>query len=189
MTFELDLNRPAKAPAALACALVAVLGCTQALPAHALPADASVRNGLTAPPSDGPGYAVALEQCVTATVQAERSATFTAQMTATATTQKMAMRIELQERTRAEPVFHTVSAPGFGVWHASEPGVKIYKYVKQVTNLAAPAAYRAVVRFRWIGEKGRTIRRAELRTPRCFQPTLVPQVSQAPSVAPGPGVS
>jgi hypothetical protein len=127
------------------------------------------------------GYAVMLEQCVTSTAQAERSATFTAQMVATPATQKMALRFELQERMRGEPDFHTVTAPGLGVWQRSEPGVKIYKYVKQITNLAAPAAYRAVVRFRWVGEKGRVFKRAELHTQKCLQPPLAPQVRQAPA--------
>jgi hypothetical protein len=102
-------------------------------------------------------------------------------MTATGTTQRMGMRIELQQRLRGETSFHTVLAPGFGVWRASEPGVKIYKYVKQVTNLTAPAAYRAVVRFRWQGEKGHVLKRAELRTSRCQQPMLTGQVTQTPA--------
>jgi hypothetical protein len=128
-----------------------------------------------------PGYSVALEQCVTSTVQTERSATFTAQMVATPATSKMALRFELQERMRGETDFHTVIAPGLNAWQRAEPGVKIYKYVKQVTNLAAPAAYRAVVRFRWSGEKGHVLRRAELHTQKCVQPTLSPQVRQAPT--------
>jgi len=127
---------------------------------------------------------VGIEQCVTSTVQLERSATFTAQMTATGATQKMAMRLELQQRLRGESEFHTLVAPGFGVWRVSEPGVKIYKYVKQVTNLDSPAAYRVLVHFRWSGEAGRTIKRDELHTPRCVQPTLSGQVTQTP-IAPG----
>ncbi len=128
--------------------------------------------------------AVGIEQCVTSTVQLERSATFTAQMTATSATQKMAMRLELQQRMRGESEFHTLLAPGFGVWRVSEPGVKIYKYVKQVTNLDSPAAYRVLVRFRWIGETGRLLKHDELHTPRCVEPTLSGQLTQTP---PAPG--
>jgi hypothetical protein len=128
-------------------------------------------------PADGTA-SVGIEQCVTSTVQAERSATFTAQMTATATTQKMAMRIELQQRLHGESEFHTLAAPGFGVWRTSEPGVEIYKYVKQVTNLEAPAAYRVTVRFRWMDERGHVFKRDELHTPRCVEPTLSGQVTQ-----------
>jgi hypothetical protein len=143
-------------------------------------AHVGLRRALTTAPPDGTP-SVALEQCATSTVQAERSATFTAQMSATLATQRMGMRIELQQRMRGESEFHTIAAPGFGTWHPSEPGVKIYKYVKQVTNLTAPAAYRAVVRFRWIGDRGRVLKRAELRTPRCLQPTLSRQVVQTPA--------
>jgi hypothetical protein len=122
-------------------------------------------------PFPGPGdYSVALEQCVSSGSQPERSATFVAQMVASAGTQKMAMKIALEERGRGEAEYHSVLAPGLGVWRAAEPGVKVYKYVKQVTNLPAPASYRAVVRFRWVGDRGRTIKRAEARSARCFQP-------------------
>jgi hypothetical protein len=159
----------------LAFALV-LLACGQAARAH------SVHRGLSIAPAEGTP-SVALEQCATSTVQAERSATFTAQMTATSATQRMGMRIELQQRMRGESEFHTVLAPGFGVWHPSEAGVKIYKYVKQVTNLSAPAAYRAVVRFRWLGQRGHVLKRAELHTPRCLQPALSGQVTQTPPPA------
>jgi hypothetical protein len=149
--------------------------------AQAAFADAGPHTSATAP-ADGTA-SVGIEQCATSTVQAERSATFTAQMTATAATQKMAMRIELQQRLQGESEFHSIVASGFGVWRTSEPGVEIYKYVKQVTNLDAPAAYRVTVRFRWIDERGHVFKREELHTSRCVQPTLPEQVVQtAPSV-------
>lgn len=133
-------------------------------------------------PVDGTA-SVGLEQCVASTVQAERSATFTAQMAATATTQKMAVRIELQQRLHGESEFHTLAAPGFGVWRTSEPGVEIYKYVKQITNLDAPASYRVLVRFRWLDERGHVFKREELHSSRCVQPTLPGQVVQTPPAA------
>ena len=157
-----------------ACVLTALVCVWAAL------AQAGVRRSATAPNAPA-GYSVTLEQCVTSTVQSERSATFTAQMVSNATTQKMTMRIELQQRVRGETEFHSIIAPGLGAWHSSEPGVKIYKYVKQVTNLTAPGAYRAVVRFRWIGDKGHVLKRAELHTQRCLQPTLSAHVKQAPA--------
>jgi len=112
-----------------------------------------------------------LEQCVSVGEQAERSATFSGEMTAITGAARMAMRIEVQERMPGEELFHTVSAPGLGVWRGSDPGVKIYKYVRQVTNLSSPAIYRALVRFHWLDEGGHVIRRAERRTPKCEQPT------------------
>jgi hypothetical protein len=161
-----DKSRAARA--ALVVCLLALLVCGSV--AHA---------GVSAVPVPG-DFSVTLEQCVSSGVQTERSATFVAQMVGTAATQKMAMKIQLEERLRGEAEYHLVAAPGLGAWKASEPGVKIYKYVKQVTNLAAPAVYRVVVKFRWIGNKGRVVKRAELRSSRCFQPAL-------PAPAPQPG--
>lgn len=146
--------------------------------AQAAFADGGLHSSATAPAAGT--ASVGIEQCVTSTVQAERSATFTAQMAATATTQKMAMRIELQQRLHGESEFHTLAAPGFGVWRTSEPGVEIYKYVKQITNLDAPAAYRVLVHFRWLDERGHVLKHDELHTPRCVEPSLSGQVTQTP---------
>jgi len=132
------------------------------------------------------GAAATVEQCVTTGEQTDRSATFSAEMTAIAGTARMAMRIEVQERMGGEELFHTVSAPGLGVWRGSAPGVKIYQYVKQVTNLSFPADYRALVRFHWLNNKGYVIRRAERHTLQCAQPAPTP----APvPLTPGMGTS
>jgi hypothetical protein len=55
--------------------------------------------------------------------------------------------------------------------------VKVYRYIKQVTDLSAPAVYRAAVRFRWLNTKGKLIKGVERRTSTCVQP--------AGSAAPG----
>jgi hypothetical protein len=110
-----------------------------------------------------------------AAVQAERSATFSGEMTAIAGTVRMAMRIDLEERMPGEALFHAVSAQGLGVWRAADPRVKVYKYLKQVTNLSSPASYRALVRFRWLGVKGHVLKRAERLTARCLQPAPPPE--------------
>jgi hypothetical protein len=169
--------RAVKASLTFACVL-ALLVCVQVGSAGA-----RVHRDLTSTPTDPTPYSVTLEQCATSTVQTERSATFIAQMSATGATQRMGMRIELQRRVHGETEFHTILAPGFGVWRSSEPGVKIYKYFKQVTNLTAPAAYRAIVHFRWLGEHGHVLKRAELHTTRCLQPALSGQVTQTPAPA------
>jgi hypothetical protein len=111
-----------------------------------------------------------LEQCVTAVAQAERSATFSGEMTAISGSVRMAMRIDVQEQAPGQGLFHTIIAPGLGVWRGSDPGVKTYKYLKQVTNLSAPALYRAAVRFRWLNARGHVIKGIERHTSRCAQP-------------------
>lgn len=115
---------------------------------------------------------------MTSDVQAERSATFSGEITAIPGSAHMAMRIDVQERMPSETLFHTVTAPGLGVWRHSDPGVKSYKYLKQVTNLAAPAVYRATVRFRWLNANGHLIRRAERHTPACIQPAVTARMEE-----------
>jgi hypothetical protein len=115
-----------------------------------------------------------LEGCVTSAEQAERSATFAGEMTAIAGSAKMEMRIDVLERLPGELEFHLVTAPGLGVWRWAAPGVKTYRYLKQVTNLTAPADYRALVHFRWLSSKGKTLKILQLRTPRCSQTAPAP---------------
>jgi hypothetical protein len=119
-------------------------------------------------------YAAALEQCVTSVVQSERSATFSSEMTAVLGTQRMAMRIEVQAQARDAVGFHVVNAPA---WRFSNPKIKIFKYLKTVENLSSPLEYRALVRFRWLGAKGRVLKRAQLLTAPCVQPAAPPQPS------------
>ncbi|HEY5045654.1 MAG TPA: hypothetical protein VII53_07335 [Solirubrobacteraceae bacterium] len=153
---------------ALVCALVLVCG-GQALGATGQTGGSS-QTGQPGATGSAPVISGTLEQCLSVGEQADRSATFSGEMTAVAGTARMAMRIEVQERMPGDTLFHTVSAPGLGVWRSSQPGVKIYKYVKQVTNLSSPAVYRALVRFHWLDGKGYVIKRAERHTPTCAQP-------------------
>jgi hypothetical protein len=101
----------------------------------------------------------------------------------------MAMRIDVEERRPADALYHAVSAPGLGVWRSSDPKVKVYKYLKQVTNLSSPASYRALVRFRWLGAKGHVLRRAERLTARCVQPAPPPETTGSSAEAPTPGAT
>ncbi|HEY3758381.1 MAG TPA: CARDB domain-containing protein [Solirubrobacteraceae bacterium] len=132
-----------------------------------------------------------LEQCLTAVDPTARSATFNGQMSAVPGTRLMAIRILVEEQGAGEAAFRTLSGAttvSSGGWRRSEVGVKIYKYVRQFTDLPAPGTFRAVVEFRWLGEKGRVIKRAVRRTPTCVQPDERPKlvVTQV-QVLPVPG--
>jgi hypothetical protein len=120
--------------------------------------------------SPDPALSASVEQCVTATVQANRSVTFTGQMETVAGAHRMAIQIQVQEHTPEVEGFHTLATAGLGSWQRSEAGVKIYKVRQAVTNLPAPAAFRAIVRYRWVNERGQVIRRDQRRTPVCRQP-------------------
>ena len=145
--------RPASASLALVCAAAlcalalalapGAVGDTTSAPSLAALAPAAVPGeaGQGAPASAKPGFAAAtLEQCATATApQTERSATFSGEMTAVPGTVRMQLRIALEERPTIDVRYRTVAAPGLGVWHGSNPGVKIFTHIQQVTNLSAPA--------------------------------------------------
>jgi hypothetical protein len=125
---------------------------------------------LTAP-GGKPIATATLQQCATATIpQTERSVTFAGEMSAIPGSARMEIRVALQERGATETLYHTVIAPGLGSWRASASGVKDYTYIKQVTNLSAPALYRGAVGFRWLNARGRVIKAQELRTASCEQP-------------------
>jgi len=171
--------------------LLSLLACCALMSAFVAPAIAANGKVVWSPPAaltdvaGTPTVAATVEQCVTTGEQADRAATFSGEMTAVTGTARMAMRIEVQERLPGEELFRTVSAPGLGVWRGSVPGVKIYQYVKQVTNLSSPADYRALVRFHWLNNKGYVIRRAERFTPKCAQPAAPPTPAPVTPVTPG----
>ena len=110
------------------------------------------------------------EACTAAGAATGRAVTFAGQMETVPGARRMAMQIVVQERAPGEVGFHTLTADGLGSWQRSEVGVKIYKYVRQVTDLPSPAAFRAVIEYRWLNEKGHVIRSDERRTPSCRQP-------------------
>jgi hypothetical protein len=179
----MDWTAPLKSRATLCAGLAAA--CLLA-PLTAVAASAQGDASSPATPTSGEVSAT-VEACVTSLVQAERSATFSGEMTAIAGSAKMSMRIDLEERAPEEAEFRPVVAPGLGVWRPADPKVKVYKYVKQVSNLTAPASYRALVRFRWLSAAGHVIKRSERLTARCLQP---PTPSEAtPPVAGGDGVA
>ena len=121
-----------------------------------------------------PTVSATLEQCVAGAAQSERSAMFAGEMTAMPGSVRMAIRIEIQELMSGEALFHTVTASGLGAWRVSDPGVKAFRYNKQVTNLFAPASYRATIHFRWLNAKGRLMRSSVRHTLRCRQPAATP---------------
>jgi hypothetical protein len=131
-----------------------------------------------------------LDACRTGAAPLDRYAVFSAQMAAVPGTKRMQVRFDLLARASGDRDFHPVVAPGLGVWRSSAPGVDIFRYRKQVANLAAPGVYRALVRFRWLDDSGRTLQSALRRTRSCKEPDLradltVDHISAEPATQPG----
>ena len=163
--FE-DLRlRTISLPAAVGIALLALPAAAVAAPTG----DVSVG----APPpltTPAPGTAsAALRACRVAVDQASRSATFAAEMTATSGSSRLELRMQLLSRPGPHVRFTAVDGPGLGIWQRALPGRTEFIYVKQVTNLPAPAQYRADVSFRWIDAGGAVVRRAHRRSGICTQ--------------------
>jgi hypothetical protein len=174
-------NCPRRRPRRAArCALASVAACLAPL-ACCAPAPAQESGEQSAP-----AVSATVGECITASAATDRSVTFTGQMETVTGAHRMAMQIVVQERTHEEAGFHTLTAGGLGTWQRSEAGVKIYKYVRQVTDLPAPAAFRAIVEYRWLNEKGHVIRTDERRTSVCRQPAPHPKPSATPAPAGAP---
>jgi len=128
-----------------------------------------------------PRLRATLERCVPGAAELRGA------MPALPGTVRMAMRFDLQAQEPESGLWRPVAAPGFGVWVRSLPRRAGFVYVKRVDGLAAPMRYRAAVRFRWLGEDGRTLRAARRTTPACEQDDPRPDLAPGALIAlPGP---
>jgi len=124
-----------------------------------------------------PRLAASLEACETSPLAAQRAAAFVGSMPATAGATRMSMRFDLQRRRSGEDLWHRVrGVEGLGDWQQAKPGRAGFVFHKRVTALQVPAAYRAVVRFRWQRDDGSVVRSERRRTRACVQPDLRPDL-------------
>jgi hypothetical protein len=119
---------------------------------------------------------VVLDQCRHGLAAGDRVAVWEGRMTRIKGTQRMQMRFALQWRQPGSARWAAVKAPGLGAWVSSNRGVKSYTFTKRIENLAAPAGYRVVVRFRWLDARGHTIDSARVVSRPCRQPDLRPNL-------------
>ena len=119
---------------------------------------------------------VKVTECTPALEPEARLATFEARVRAVPRTDRLAVRFTLQTRGPGELTWRRIAAPGLDTWLSSDRGVGRYGYLKTVRNLAAPASYRMIVRFRWLDAEGAVIRSAKHRSPSCRQADLRPDL-------------
>ncbi len=120
--------------------------------------------------------------CERALEPASRAISVTAVMRPLSGTVGMELRFDLLARANGASSFNQVHGGDLGVWKSPpnatlgrRPG-DVWILNKQVVDLAAPAAYRLRVQFRWIGPHHRVIGTAQRRTPVCLQPELRPDL-------------
>jgi CARDB protein len=144
-----------------------------------------------APPAvaeaQAPPLRARLSACATGPQVGDRSAAFTASMPSVRGARRMAMRFTLQARVPPSLVFAPVDVPGLRVWKRSAVGRVGFIFTQRVQGLASPAAYRAVVRFRWFVRGHRLLHTARRVTAICRQPDWRPDLrAGALTLAPGP---
>jgi hypothetical protein len=165
--YQNVMARTSRLGATLACLLAPLAGTAAANVGTAARLKVTEQSG--SGQGAAPLAAAALEHCVTGPVQSERSISIDAEISAIPHASRMAIRIEIQERLPEAALFHTVDAPGLGVWREADRGVSSYKYLSKVTNLSAPAVYRAAVDFRWLNGSGHQVKKLERHTSSCTQ--------------------
>lgn len=128
--------------------------------------------------------------CVRALDPSARSVSVTSVMRPVPGTRRLAVRFRLLKRPRGSSMFQRVSGPGLGTWISQSSAQRpqdVWRVIHPVSNLAAPAAYRFAVSFRWIGRGGRVLARAARWSRACRQPELRPDLEVLSiAVAPDP---
>src|SRR5215217_1507358 len=119
---------------------------------------------------------VRLLDCESALEPDAREATFEGRMRSVRGAVRMQMRFTLQSRSRETPRWRAVPAPGFGKWLTSDANVGRYVYTKRVVSLVAPAAYRTIVRFRWLDASGKRLTSGRSTSAVCHQHDLRPNL-------------
>jgi hypothetical protein len=132
--------------------------------------------------------------CHRALDPAARYVSVTAVMRPLPGTVRMEVRFDLLQRLPGAASFAAVTAPGLGDWISpgdptlgQRPG-DVWKVIKPVADLDAPAVYRFLVNFRWTGSGGRVLGMAMRLTRGCTQRELRPDlVVNSIQVAADPG--
>jgi hypothetical protein len=138
-------------------------------------------------PAASQAASVKVVECVPAVDAVARTATFEARVRAARDSARMQVRFTLQARDAGMRTWRQVDAAGFDTWITSLEGVRRYTYAKTVINLSAPAAYRTVVRFRWLDAEGEVVKSARDTSETCRQPDMRPDVlPRRLDVLPGP---
>ncbi|HEX2702887.1 MAG TPA: CARDB domain-containing protein [Solirubrobacteraceae bacterium] len=161
-------------PILLGCAAVPAAGAATPAGGDSVRAATIGRDAASLP--RGPLASATVTACTTGDSAAARSATFSAAMEALPGTSTMSVAFDLYEQSTATSPYVAVSAPGFGVWQSSNRAIASFTANENVVDLPAPAAFRALVRYRWLSRTGHVIRRAERVTKACVETAPSPDL-------------
>jgi hypothetical protein len=123
-----------------------------------------------------PAQAAPAKVVLTECVPKERVAEFEARMGEVDGAARLKMRFTLQVRKQGKRSYHRVAAPGFRSWTTAAPGSTSWVFSRRVESLLGPARYRAMVRFQWLDEDGKSIAHAKRYSRACKQPDHRPNL-------------
>jgi hypothetical protein len=132
-------------------------------------------------PSDAPSGA-RLIACRHSPAIDQRTAVVGTWMRPVADGRRLAVKIDLWERTPGQRWTLRSDVPGLGAWTTpSDAGVgsragDVFKYRQAVGRLEVPAAYRFHATFHWLDAGGAIVREASRTTATCRQPDLRPDL-------------
>lgn len=113
--------------------------------------------------------------CETGPAATDRFAVFSGSMPRDGAS-AMAMRFDLFEKLPGAG-YERVELENWGVWErTAKKGVPGFIFTKRLEQLAAPAAFRAVVSFRWYDAKGKVVDTARRTSAVCRQPDWRPDL-------------
>src|SRR4051812_39944718 len=120
--------------------------------------------------ADPPALRAKLVSCQTGALAADRFAVYTGSMPAMPGAVRMEMRFDLLQRHAGTLGYARVPLPKWGQWERTERrAIAGFIFTKRVEQLAAPATYRALVRFRWFDAGGDLVRSARRESGPCHQ--------------------
>ena len=119
-----------------------------------------------------PSVATKLLECKPSLDQAARTMVVEGRMKTLPGARRLQMRFVLQTRGAERTKWTRVAVPGFSGYSTADPAPKRYVFDKRIEGLEAPADYRMVVRFRWLGGNGRVLDTARRTSPVCAQADL-----------------
>jgi hypothetical protein len=119
---------------------------------------------------DRPVLRARVVTCQTGADPANRYAVFAGSMPALPSSPRMEMRFDLLQRHPGAAGYARIPLPHWGQWERTDrPGIVGFVFTKRVEQLAAPAVYRAVIRFRWYDGDGNLVRSAKRLSAPCRQ--------------------
>lgn len=129
-----------------------------------------------APALAAPSATTKVLECEISLDQSARTLVVEGRMRTVPGARRLRMRFELQTRAPGRTKWARVSVPGFGAWSTAEPAPRRYVFDKRVEGLTAPADYRMVVRFRWLGTGDRVLESVRRTSAICAQEDLRPDL-------------